>query len=355
MSEKNLGIIRERIDYIDNELLNLLNERMKAVQEVGALKHTSGGSIYRPEREKSILNRLKEFNKGPLTYEGIDAIFLEIFSVARNLELPERVAFLGPLGTFTHQAAESRFGATGNYLAMNSIASVFKAVESGQAKYGVVPVENNTQGIVPETLDLLGESGLCIVSEFSMPIHHSLATTADSLTHIKKIYSKDIAIRQCHRFLEEHGLDEVDLIPTESTSKAAKMAKEDHFSAAICPHIAAKLAELPILFERIEDSENNTTRFLVISNYKNSPSGEDKTTFLASVGNQPGALVSFLKEFEKRSINLTKIESRPSKNSDFSYIFYIDCEGHIDDMKLQEVNQELTNQLKWLGSYPKGV
>ena len=173
--EYDLTAIRQAIDTIDDQLLVLINERMKLVQQVGAVKHSSGGAIYRPEREKSIINRLSTANNGPLTSDGIEAIFLEIFSVARNLELPERVAFLGPLGTFTHQAAESRFGATGDFLPMNTIASVFKAVETGQAKYGVVPVENNTQGIVPETLDLLGSSPLKIVAEFSLPIHHSLA------------------------------------------------------------------------------------------------------------------------------------------------------------------------------------
>ncbi len=353
--EYDLTAIRQAIDTIDDQLLVLINERMKLVQQVGAVKHSSGGAIYRPEREKSIINRLSTANNGPLTSDGIEAIFLEIFSVARNLELPERVAFLGPLGTFTHQAAESRFGATGDFLPMNTIASVFKAVETGQAKYGVVPVENNTQGIVPETLDLLGSSPLKIVAEFSMPIHHSLASTSDSLSQITKIYSKDIAIRQCHLFLEEHGLDSVELIPTESTSKAAKLAKNEPHSAAICPHIAAKLYHVPILFDKIEDSETNTTRFLVISNFKNSISGDDKSTFLARIGDEPGALVNFLKDFQEASINLTKIESRPSKGEGFSYLFYLDCEGHIDDAPLARVFERHQADLVWLGSYPKGV
>ncbi len=240
--------LRKRIDEIDDKLLELLNERMKIVKEVGELKNKTRAPIYRPEREQEILNRLKSKNIGPLNEAAIEAIFLEIFAVSRNLERPERVAYLGPIGSFSHQAAESRFGAMSDYLSMNSISSVFKAVETKRAKYGVVPIENSIDGVVGETLDLLGRSPLLIVSELYMPIHHTFASLEDDISKIKKIYSKDVAFGQCRNFLNEHGFEEMELIPVESTAKAAKMAAKERGSAAICSHIAAKLYNLPILF-----------------------------------------------------------------------------------------------------------
>ena len=349
----NLEDLRKKIDEIDDELLRLLNERAKVVQEVGKLKNQTKSPIYRPEREQSILNRLKSINKGPLTNEAIDAIFLEIFAVSRNLERPERIAFLGPVGSFTHQAAESRFGAMSSYLSVNSISSVFKEVEAKRAKYGVVPIENSIDGIVGQTLDLLGKSSLLIVAETYMPIHHAFASLEEDVSKIKKIYSKDIAFGQCRNFLSEHGFEDVELIPVESTAKAAKLASKEKESAAICSHIAAKLYNLPILFENIEDRHTNKTKFLILSDFKNEKSGNDKTSILAKLPDKPGALVEFLEDFEKENINLTKIESRPSPDKEFTYWFYIDFEGHIDDENVQRVLEKHSNEIKWLGSYVK--
>ncbi len=351
--EKKLQELRKRIDAIDDKILDLLNERMEVVKEVGELKNKTNAPIYRPERELAILERLKKRNKGPLNERAIEAIFLEIFAVSRNLERPERVAYLGPEGSFTHQAAESRFGAMSEYLPTHTIASVFKSVEAERAKYGVVPIENSIDGVVGETLDLLGKSDLKIVAEIYMPIHHSFATLEEKLENIKKIYSKDIAFGQCRKFLQEH-FEDVELIPVESTAKAAKMAANEPGSAAICSDIAAKLYSLPVLFENIEDVHTNTTRFIVLSNFKNMPSGHDKTSILAKLADKPGALVRFLEDFERANINLTKIESRPAADKDFSYWFYIDFEGHVDDANVQEVFKKHQNEIKWLGSYAKG-
>ena len=357
---KTLDDCRVTIDEIDNEMLKLLNKRMKVVERVGEIKKDTGGAIYRPEREKAIIDRLVALNEkegGLLNQSAIEAIFLEIFAVARNLELPERIAYLGPEGSFTHQAAESRFGAMSDYLSLNSIASVFKTLESGRAKFGVVPIENSRDGIVGETLDLLAKSSVKIVAELYMPIHMSFATKAEKLENITKIYSKDKGFGQCREFLSEHGLVNVELIPVESTAKAAILAAREPHSAAICSHIAAKLYGVPTMFENIEDAIDNTTRFVILSDFKNSISKDDKTSILVRLKDavEAGSLVHFLQDFDKEKINLSKIESRPSKDKGgFGYWFYIDFYGHIDEERIQKVIQKHKDEVTWLGSYVKG-
>jgi len=351
-----LNECRDAIDSIDNQLLKLLSERMKVVQEVGRIKNRDGSAIYRPEREQQILERLNGLSDGTLSSSAIEAIFLEIFATARNMERPEKVACLGPEGSFTHQAAESRFGALCDYLPMESIHSVFKAVEAKRAKFAVVPIENNTDGIVGETLDLLAKSELKIVAELSMPIHLSFVTKYSSLSEIKKIYSKDKAFGQCREFLYEHGLADVEMIPVESTAKAAKLANTEEHSAAICSSIAAKLYHVPVLFENIEDIHSNRTRFIILSDFENERSENTKTSILVKIAHadKAGALVHFLQDFERENINLSKIESRPDKGSSkFDYIFYIDFDGHIEDEKVQKVFKNHSHEITWLGSYIK--
>jgi len=348
--------IRAKIDAIDDELLVLLNKRMELVREVGLLKQAERSVIYRPEREKEILERLISNNKGLLTPPAIEAIFLEIFSVSRNLELPQRVAFLGPEGSFTHQAAESRFGGMGEYLVLPTIRSVFDSVETGRAAFGVVPIENNQEGIVPETVDLLREKELMIAAEIYLSIHFTLVSKCDSVKDIKKIFSKDIAFRQCSTFLREYfDANEVELVPVDSTSKAAKMAAEEENSAAICSSISAKLMNLPVLFDNIENSDQNRTRFLILGkDFINQPSDNDKTTIIANLPhtNTPGVLYRFLKDFNDRGINLTKIESRPTRNgSDFGFWFFVEFEGNRYDPPIAEIMDKHKGDLKWLGSY----
>jgi chorismate mutase / prephenate dehydratase len=348
-----LDKLRFKIDEIDEQILALLNERMQVVADVGAFKSKTGGAIYRPEREKAILERMNSLNSGLLNATAIEAIYLEIFAVSRNLELPEKIAYLGPEGSFTHQAAESRFGAMSDYLPMSSIYAVFKALESKRAKYGVVPIENNSDGIVGETLDLLGESELKIVAELQLPIHQAFVSKAEHLTDIKRVYSKDKAFGQCRDFLVEHSIESIELIPVESTAKAAKLAAEDATSAAICSHIAAKLYNIPTLFENIEDIHTNKTRFIILSDFKNSQSEHDKTSILAKLPHKPGSLVQFLQDFDAAEVNLLKIESRPARGDeeDFSSWFYIDFEGHFDDKKIQEILSNHATEVKWLGSF----
>jgi chorismate mutase/prephenate dehydratase len=351
---------RAKIDEIDNAVVELLNRRMTVVHRVGEIKHESKTAVYRPEREKEIIDRLSEIsqnNSGLLNRQAIEAIFLEIFAVARNLERPEKIAYLGPEGSFTHQAAESRFGAMSDYLSLGSIDAVFKTLQAGRAKFGVVPIENSRDGVVGETLDLLGKGSVKIIAELYMPIHMAFVSKSDKLQHIKRIYSKDKGFGQCRDFLLEHGLDKIELIPVESTAKAAVLASKDVESAAICSHIAAKLYGIPTLFENIEDTHNNATRFFILSDFKNAPSGEDKTSILVRLkdAQESGALFRFLEDFNKANISLSKIESRPARdNEGFGYWFFIDFFGHIDEEAVQQIMTKHTDEVTWLGSYVKG-
>jgi chorismate mutase/prephenate dehydratase len=350
--EKKLLELRKQIDSIDNELLKLLNRRMEIVRKVGELKNTSNAPVYRPEREKEIIKRLSEISKnenGILGYDEIEAIFLEIFAISRTLERKERIAFLGPVGTYTHQAAESRFGANARYLPLLNIEAVFKTVVNKEAKYGVVPVENNTEGIVGVTLDSLKKYDVKIVSEICMDIHHSFASYQDDLQKITRIYSHPQGYNQCLNFLETHGLLDIEFIPTESTAKAAQMAAEDKQSGAICSKIAAKLYNVPLLFEKIEDNLANRTRFIIISDFKTTKSGNDKTSVIAKTSHKSGALFELLKKFKEENINLLKIESRPNKDDTFNTWFYIDFEGHVDDENVKRLID--SENMLWLGSY----
>ena len=349
-----LDDLRLSINKLDNELLELLNKRMEYVQEVGKIKQNDGSAIYRPEREKEIIQRLCDQNQGQLTEDAIEAIYMEIFAVSRNLELPEKVAYLGPEGSYSHQAAESRFGAMSYYLPLSSIESVFKVLENKEAKFGIVPIENNTDGAVGATLDCLKKYNSLIVAEAYMDIHHSFATEVDDLKKVKRIYSHPQGYNQCKNFLEEHFLQDVEFIPTRSTSAAARRSKEDPSSAAICSHISAKLYKLPIHFEKIEDNLANQTRFLILSDFKNQKSEHDKTSILAQTEDKPGSLVDFLQSFQDIGINLTKIESRPVKEKKFESIFFIDFKGHIEDEKIKKLIESSPNRIKWLGSYVSG-
>jgi len=352
MNEAGLKEIRDKLDAIDNEVLELINQRMDLVHQVGVLKAKSGGAIYRPEREKAIIDRLEKLNKGKLNRAAIEALFLEIFAISRNIELPENIAFLGPEGSFTHQAAETRFGAMSSYISIGSIKGIFREVSTKKARFGVIPIENSSNGIVSDTINCLTTYNLKIIAEVVLDIHHTLATTCDKVGEIKKIYSKDIAFEQCSRFLHNFGLDEVEHIPVESTTKAARLALQEEGAAAICPHVGAKLNNLPILFENIEDKDNNKTRFFIISDFENAQSGNDKTSILVKLPNTPGALVDFLTDFDKAGINLTKIKSHIVEGVS---IFFIDFDGHKDDENVKGIFEKHKDSIKFLGSYVKEV
>ena len=355
MSEEGLLDLRNKLDNIDNKLLELINERMHIVHQVGALKAKSGGAIYRPEREKAIIDRLEKINNsngGLLNRSAIEALFLEIFAISRNIELPENIAYLGPEGSFTHQAAEGRFGAMSSYISVSSIKGVFREVNTKKVKFGVIPIENSSNGIVTDTITCLSEYNLKIIAEVVLDIHHTLATTCDKIKDIKRIYSKDIAFDQCRKFLTNMGLDEIEQIPVESTTKAAKLAAREPGTAAICAHVGAKIHNLPILFENIEDKDNNKTRFFIISDFENAQSGNDKTSILVKLPDRQGVLVEFLTDFNNAEINLTKIKSHIVEGNS---IFFIDFDGHKDDENVKNILLKYKNNVKVLGSYVKEI
>ena len=348
--------LRKGIDEIDDEILNLLDKRMSIVREVGALKLKSNVAIYHPKREREILHRLTQQDKRNITPKGIEAIFSEIFATSRFLELPQRVAYLGPIGSFTHQIAMEKFGKVSEYISSKNIESIFKSVANGSVKYGVIPIENNSNGIVSESLDYLAKYDVKIVAEANLSIHHSFASNEKLISNINKVFSKDIVFGQCRDFLDQYSLQNVELIPLDSTAKAARVAFETPNSAAICSSVAAKICNLPIMFENIEDSGDNTTRFFIISDFKTNQTSNDKTSICAFINNsdKPGTLAKLLYEFNEKNINLVKLESRPlHKNKGFSFWFYIEFEGHIDDENIKEIFELKKDRLRWLGSYTK--
>ena len=349
----NIEELRSEIDKIDNKIIHFLNKRMNFVNEVSGIKKKNQEPIYRPEREKAIITRLSESSKGKLTSQGIKSIFQEVFAVARNLESNDKISYLGPEGSFTHQAAESNFGSFSSYIALNSIKAVFESLETNKSKFGVIPLENNQEGIVQETIDFLGSSDLSIVAEMSLSISFVFASQEKKIREIAKIYSKDIAFKQCKNFIEEYFEETIQLVPVGSTSRAVAMANKNKKSAAICSRIAAVEKGLPVFYDKIENSSKNHTRFIVLSkNHSNKKSGNDKTSVLVQLPDGHGVLANFLQEFHNAKINLTKLESRPARQgTEFKYVFYIDFEGHYLDNNFQIILKRYEENIKILGSY----
>lgn len=353
-----LDELRVKIDEIDDKIADLLSARMEIVSKIGALKAKSGGSVYRPEREKAIITRLRsKLANTKVNEKGISAIFYEIFSLSRSLEGSEKIAFLGPLGTHSHEASMARFGSSAEFLPLSSIENVFKEINRGGAKFGVVPIENNTEGAIGVSLDCLRTyEDIKVTGEIYIDINHYLASASSDIKNIACIYSHPQAYAQCRGFLDAHGLGGVPFMPTSSTAHAAELAKSDKQSAAICSYCAAKMKELCIVYEKIQDNENNRTRFFVLSKNIGSPSGDDKTSILAFTQDKPGALFELLSIFKAENINITKLESRPAKQKSFRSLFYLDFEGHKDDEKVARALQKASasgHDVRVLGSYVK--
>jgi chorismate mutase/prephenate dehydratase len=349
-----LGKLRKQIDEIDDEILNLLNKRANIVLDIAHIKRNENAKYYSPEREREILERLTGTNKGPFPNETLKVIYREILSASLSLEEPLKVAYLGPQATFTHLASLRHFGSSAQFVPTESIKGVFDAVESNKAEYGVVPIENSTEGVVSYTLDLFVDYDLKVGAEVMLEISQNLISKSGEKTKIKKVFSNPHAAAQCRRWLEAN-LPGVPILEITSTAKAAEVAAQDDDAAAIASELAAKVYNLQFVEKGIEDSKHNFTRFLIIS--KNSPkkSGKDKTSIMFSIKDKPGALYDILYPFKKAKINLTKIESRPSKRKAWEYIFFVDMEGHIDDKKLKKAIDAVKDNclyLKILGSYP---
>lgn len=349
----NLDDLRNEIDRCDREIIKLLNERTDVVLEIGRLKKDNGTEIYAPAREKEVLDKVKSLNDGPLKNESIEAIYREIMSASLTLEHPIKIAYLGPPATFTHQAAREKFGASVQYIEAETIKDVFKVVEQGNTDYGVVPIENSTEGAVTHTLDEFTQTSVKMCAEIYLNISHNLLAL-DEETNIEKIYSNPQVFGQCRNWLHEN-MASVDLIPVSSTAKAAEMAGKDPKSAALASHLAAELYGLNTLRTDVQDSGVNETRFLVIGKEYGGPTGNDKTSLLFTVRHRAGTLYGALNAFSENNINMSKIESRPSKTHAWEYMFFVDIEGHIQDERVAPAIEELRehcSSLTILGSYP---
>jgi chorismate mutase/prephenate dehydratase len=350
---RNLETLRKKIDHLDDRIVALLNERTELALEIGKLKSRKGGEVYSPDRESEIYYKLGKYENLLLPGSSLKAIYREIMSASLALERPLKIAYLGPEATFTHLASLSKFGSSVEYVSCTSISDVFTEVDKKRADYGVVPIENTTEGAVSHTLDMFIDSDLKICSEIVFEISHNLMSNS-ALDHIRRVYSNPQVFGQCRLWLETH-LPRVELIETSTTTHAAKRASQEDGSAAIASKLAATLYNLKILAESIEDSPHNRTRFLVMARQIPKPTGNDKTSLVVSVKDRVGALSDLLEPIRAHEINMTKIESRPSKKKAWDYYFFIDMEGHMEEEPVKGTIAEVEEKvrfLKILGSYP---
>lgn len=360
-NEKELLELRDKIDGLDQQIMGLISDRANCAQRVAEVKMAAGNKdvqFYRPEREAQVLRKIMERNKGPLDDEEMARLFREIMSACLALENPVKVAFLGPEGTFTQEAALKHFGHSAVTVPMSAIDEVFREVAAGAVAYGVVPVENSTEGVINHTLDNFLDSNLQICGEVVLRIHHHLlmsdVTRKDKIT---RIYSHAQSLAQCRKWLDAH-YPQAERIAVSSNAEAAKHVQGEWNAAAIAGETAAQMYNLSKLAEKIEDQPDNSTRFLIIGNHSVPASGEDKTSILVSMRNLPGALHDLLAPFHELNIDLTRVETRPSKSGAWNYVFFIDFNGHVDSEVVQKalaVIGDKATDLKVLGSYPCGV
>ncbi len=359
---RTLAEIRQQIDQLDEQILQLVNARAECAQEVAEVKRTdpqeSDGRFYRPERETEVLERMIRLNGGPLAGPEIGRLFREIMSACLALETPLRIAFFGPEGTFTHTAAYKHFGQSVLTVPLATIDEVFREVEAGAAHYGVVPVENSSEGVVNHTLDSFMNSSLQIMGEVELRIHHHLLVAAGTkIESVSRIYSHQQSLAQCRKWLDAH-FPQAERMAVSSNAEAARRVSGEWHSAAIAGETAGRIYALNSLYHNIEDDPNNTTRFLVIGREPVGVTGQDKTSVLVAVHNRAGALYQVLEPFNREGISLTRIETRPSRSDLWSYVFFIDFEGHQKNAAVIKVLDGLRNsvaELKILGSYPRAI
>jgi chorismate mutase / prephenate dehydratase len=347
---------RKEIDRIDDEILRLLNERSKSVIEIGKLKKQkdADANLHTPAREAAIIDRLMRQSQGPFPIDAIRSVYREIMSASLSLEGPQKVAYLGPRATFTHMACMQKFGSSAQYVPVNSIKDVFSEVERGRAHFGVVPIENTTEGVVNHTLDMFIDSTLLIYGEVLQEVSHNLLSKAGVVDEVKKIYSHPHAIAQCRNWLETN-LPHIPVSEVASTARAAEICVDDPSAGAIASELAAQLYGLKIIKGRIEDNMNNFTRFLVLSQKPPERTGKDKTSLMLSVKDKVGALYDLLRPFASHGLNMTKIESRPSRRKAWEYIFFVDVEGHMEEERVKKAIEDIKGRclfMKVLGSYP---
>jgi chorismate mutase/prephenate dehydratase len=355
-SDAELAAVRAEIDRTDDEILRLLNERARFVARVAELKEKMQVPFYVPSRERQIVERLQAQSAGPFPAEAIRSVFQEVFSACLSMEKTVKVAYLGPEGTFSHMAVKRQFGQSARALPMKTIAAVFEEVERGGADLGVVPVENSTEGVINHTLDSFVDSELKISAEIMLRISLCLLAPAEAdLERVERVYSIPVAVAQCRRWLATH-LPRAAIVESPSTAEAARSAHGDVRGVAVASEMAAKLYNLQVLKRNIEDLTQNVTRFLVLGRQEPEPTGRDKTSVLLTTRDQPGILYRVLGGFAERGLNMTKIESRPSRRRAWEYVFFVDVDGHQRDPAVAEALQTVGAQcesLKVLGSYPR--
>ncbi len=350
----NLDDLREQIDSLDEGIIRLLNERINVVLSIGEEKKKAGSEIYVPARERAVFDKIKRLNEGPLPEESAHAIYREIMSAALALETEMKIAYLGPEATFTHQAARNKFGVSVDYIPTGTISEVFDRVQNRSADYGVVPVENSTEGAVTHTFDQFATTPLKICAEIYLPISLTLLASRPK-EEVSLIFSKQEVFGQCRSWLNAN-MPNVKLSPVESTTKAVQLALETPGAAAIASVMASDMYEIEVLAENIQDMQGNTTRFLVIAPKYGPATGSDKTSIVFGVKHKVGALYDALSVFKTDNINMTKIESRPSKNKAWEYYFFVDIDGHAEGSEVSRALEELQEHcslMTVLGSYPK--
>ncbi len=357
MTEATLDQLREHIDALDEQIQALLNERARCAQQVAEAKRAGDADtvFYRPEREAEVLRRVRERNEGPLSDDEIVRLFREIMSACLALEQPLTVAYLGPEGTYTQAAALKHFGRSVQFKPLSAIDEIFREVEAGSADFGVVPVENSTEGAINHTLDMFIRSPLKICGDVELRIHHQLLGRGDSLAGVTSVRAHQQALAQCREWLDTN-LPGVERVAVSSNAEAARQAAQDKQIAAIASDAAAETYGLNILAANIEDDPSNTTRFLVVGDQEVGPSGNDKTSLMVTVHNEAGALYSLLEPVSRHGVSMTRIESRPSRMSKWDYVFFVDVDGHREDENVAAALAELESRasmLKVLGSYPK--
>ena len=347
--------LRKRIDEIDRDLVKLVAERAGLAREIGFMKTENNKPIYSPERERVVLRNWLSVPHEPLSDDALAAIYREVISVCRAMAAPITVAYWGPPGSFTHIASVQQFGSSTNFIAADSITDVFYEVQKKNAHHGIVPVENSTEGIISLTLDMFLQTDLKVCAEVFVPIRHNLVSHAGDIGTVKRIYSSPQPTAQCRGWLRANAA-EVPIIEVSTTARAAILASEDPDSAAIASDLAAKEYGLGILVEGIEDNPYNRTRFFVIGYAEPPRCGKDKTSIVFSVPHKAGSLYDALRTFQEQNVNLTLIESRPTKQMPWEYVFFIDCQGHIEDQPVKNAVDELSSRslfLRVLGSYPE--
>ncbi|MCX7008511.1 MAG: prephenate dehydratase [Kiritimatiellaeota bacterium] len=350
----NMDSLRRKVDALDKQIVRLLNDRTKVAVAIGKIKRKKGQEIYAPAREKVVLDTVVKMSTGPLPAEALQAIYREIMSASLTLEHAFKIAYLGPQATFTHEAALSRFGTSVNYISCETITDVFSLVQKRGALYGVVPIENSTEGAVTHTLDQFVETPLKICAEIYLPISLHLMAKGDR-KQIKRIYSKAEVFGQCRRWLHSQ-MPGVDTIAVSSTARAAEMAAREPDSAAIAGALAVNLYGLKLLARDVQDLGGNVTRFLVIGKQYGKPTGDDKTSVYFAVRHKVGALHDALTTLKQNKVNMTKIESRPSRAKAWEYYFFVDLEGHANDAHLQKALTQMAEHctlMTILGAYPK--